>query len=148
LLREAPAPLLVVRPLAGAGEPPLPRAMPDVAATEATASPREGGAPAAREPSRWRDAPDVDYAAIEPGYLVFAHQGDSASRVGRGQFVGVVTEVLERGGVRYLHVRGDPGPANEFFLPFGTIQAVVSKQVHLKLTPRDLVGQAWHQVPG
>jgi nucleotide-binding universal stress UspA family protein len=148
LLREAPAPLLLVRPLDGAGQQPVPRHMPNVATAEGTASPRGGGASAARAQPRWRDAPDVDRGTVEPGYLVFAHQPDSACHVDRGQFVGVVADVFERGGVHYLHVRGDLERANDLFLPIGTIQGVMSKQIHLKLSLEDLAGQAWHQVPG
>jgi nucleotide-binding universal stress UspA family protein len=148
LLRAAPAPLLLVRPLAGAGQQSAPRDMPNVATAEGTLSPREGGTSAARGQPRWRDAPDVDSGTVEPGYLVFARQPDSACHVDRGPFVGVVADVLQRGGVRYLHVRGDLERANELFLPTGTIQAVVSKQIHLRLSLEELAGQAWHQVPG
>ena len=148
LLHEAPAPLLLVRPLAGAGRPPVPRDMPPVATAIGTVSPREGGTSAGREQPRWRDAPDVDGGTVEPGYLVFARQPDNACHVDRGQFVGVVAYVLEHGGVRYLHVRGDQERASELFLPLGTIQAVVSKQIHLKLSLEELACPAWHQVPG
>jgi nucleotide-binding universal stress UspA family protein len=148
LLREAVAPLLVVRPVARAGQQPSPGDRPKVVADEGAASPREAEASAAHARPRWREAPGVDHGRIRPGYLVFAHHVDPGSRVDPGQFVGVVADVLERGAVHYLHLRGGLGRANELFLPIGTIQAVVGKQVHLKLSLEDLAGQAWHQAPG
>jgi nucleotide-binding universal stress UspA family protein len=148
LLRQAPAPLLLVRPLVRAGQQPLHGDTPKVAAAEGTTSPREAVAADARERPRWLDATDVDYHTIKPGYLVFAHHVDVGCHVEPGQFVGVVADVLERGAVHYLHLRGGFGRANELFLPVGAIQAVVGKQVHLKLSVEDLAGQAWHQAPG
>jgi nucleotide-binding universal stress UspA family protein len=147
LLREAPAPLLLVRPLVRPGQQPVPGDLPKATADEGTASPREAVASPARERPRWHETTDVDYGTIRPGHLVFAHHVDPGCRVDPGQFVGVVAEVLERGAVHYLHLRGGVGQANELFIPVGAIQAVVGKQVHLRLSPEDLAGQAWHQAP-
>jgi nucleotide-binding universal stress UspA family protein len=149
LLREAPAPLLLVRPQASAGQPRLPGDLPQATVDEGTASRRGAVASDARErPRRWYQAPGVEYGTVQPGYLVFAHHGDPGCHVDPGQFVGVVGDVLERDGVHYLHVRGGLERANELFLPIGAIEAVVGKQVHLKLSLEDLAGRAWHQAPG
>ena len=47
---------------------------------------------------------------------LLAHHVDSGSHVDPAQFVGVVADVLERGGLHYLHVRGGLERANELFL--------------------------------
>jgi len=148
LLREAPAPLLLVRPQARAGRSPLPGTLLKATADEGTTSRRGAVASDARErPRRWYEAPGVDYDTVQPGYLVFAHHVDPGCHVDPGQYVGVVGDVLERDGVHYLHVRGGLERASELFLPLGAIDAVVGKQVHLKLTLEDLAGRVWHQAP-
>jgi nucleotide-binding universal stress UspA family protein len=118
LLRDGRTPLLLLRPLAEAAH----------------------GA-------TWADAPGVDFHAIQPGYPVYAHHIGPARRTDRGQFVGVVEDVLEHQGIRYVHVRGGLGQANELFLPVGAIHAVVGRQVHLNLSREDLAGQVWHLAP-
>lgn len=84
---------------------------------------------------------------VQPGYRVFAHHGESGHHGGAGQFVGVVEDVIEHQGHRYLHVRGGLEQANELFLPIGTIRAVGGKQVHLNLSLEGLLGRTWHALP-
>jgi hypothetical protein len=120
LVRTAPVPLLLLRPLLAATDHPPPPG--EVAAV-------------------------VDAASIQPGYTVFAHRVDGAGRAGVGQFVGTVQAVVERQGIHYVHVRGALQQTDELFIPIAAVRAVVHHQVHLSLSLADLVGEAWHQSP-
>jgi nucleotide-binding universal stress UspA family protein len=120
LIRPAPAPLLLLRPL--------------LAEVERT-GPAEVVAQA------------VDPATIQPGYTVFAHPARRADHGHVGQFVGTVRKVFAQRGVHYLNVRGGIEQANELFIPLSAVRAVVHHQVHLNLFPEDLAGAAWHIDP-
>ncbi len=133
LVRLAPVPLLLLRPLLAAR----------------LAAPT--GAPAEAPPAPSQPAPSgalVDPAAIQPGYVVYAHYMDPEGRTDIGQYVGIVHEVLRHDGVHYLHVHGGLGQANELFIPLSAVRAVAGKQVRLTLTLEDLAGLAWHLPPG
>jgi nucleotide-binding universal stress UspA family protein len=120
LVRTAPAPLLLLRPLLAATDHPPPPG--EVASV-------------------------VDAASIQPGYTVFAHRVDDADRAGVGQFVGTVQAVVEGQGVHYVHVRGALQQTNELFIPIAAVRAVVHHQVHLRISVEDLLGEAWHLGP-
>jgi hypothetical protein len=92
-------------------------------------------------------APVVDPATIQPGYTVFAHPAGRTEGSPVGQFVGTVLDVIDHRGVHYVHVRSGIEQANELFIPLAAVRAVVHHQVHLNLSPEDLVGAAWHVDP-
>jgi hypothetical protein len=120
LVRTAPVPVLLLRPLLAAADRPPPPGEPVCV---------------------------VDAASIQPGYTVFAHRVDDADRAGVGQFVGTVQAVIQRQDVHYVHVRGALQQTNELLIPVAAVRAVVHHQVHLSLSVEDLLGNAWHLRP-
>ncbi len=90
----------------------------------------------------------LDPTSIQPGASVYAHHVDAGNHTDLGQFVGVVEAILERGGVHYLLVRPALDHADALYLPLGAVRAAVGEQVHLRLSPEDLAGRAWHVPPG
>ncbi len=89
----------------------------------------------------------VDPANIHPGYQVYAHHVDPTNHADLGQFVGLVSEVLERHGLHYVHVGGGLEDANQLYLPIDAVRSVVGRQVHLCLSLEQLAGRAWHLRP-
>jgi hypothetical protein len=85
--------------------------------------------------------------AIRESYAVYAHHVDAKNRTDLGQYVGVVHSMIDREGVRYIHVRGGLQHANELFIPMSAVRMVVGKQVHLSLSREELAGRAWHVPP-
>ncbi|HLH24895.1 MAG TPA: hypothetical protein VK066_20430 [Chloroflexota bacterium] len=84
---------------------------------------------------------------IRESYAVYAHHVDARNRTDLGQYVGVVHTMIDREGVRYIHVRGGLQHANELFIPMTAVRMVVGKQVHLGLSREELAGRAWHLPP-
>jgi nucleotide-binding universal stress UspA family protein len=87
------------------------------------------------------------HGMILRGYPVFAHRMGPNHRPELGQFVGTVEEGILYDGVHYLHVRGGIEGCNGLYLPLGSVQTVVAKQVHLNLSLEDLAGRTWHLPP-
>ncbi|HZR99873.1 MAG TPA: hypothetical protein VFE37_14270 [Chloroflexota bacterium] len=84
---------------------------------------------------------------IAAAYAVYAHHMNTKNQMDAGQYMGVVHEVIAHAGVRYIHVRGGLQHANELFIPMTAVRLVIGKQVHLSLSPEQLVGRAWHIPP-
>ena len=91
---------------------------------------------------------EQDASRIQPGASVYAHQDDQRHPADVGQFVGVVTELLERDGVHYLQVQSALDHDDHLYLPLGAVRLVAGDHVHLRLSPQDLAGRAWHLPPG
>jgi hypothetical protein len=86
--------------------------------------------------------------AIAPGYQVYAHHRNAHGCLDVGQYVGIMREMLEHGGVHYLHVVGGLDHGENLYLPLGAVATVLGRQIHLTLGLDDLFGRAWNQPPG
>ena len=114
------------------------------AAAVAGAQPLTSSPPPAHHPSTsTAETPGT----IRESYAVYAHHLDAQNRTDLGQYVGVVHTMIDREGVRYIHVRGGLQHANELFIPMTAVRMVVGKQVHLNLSREELSGRAWHLPP-
>ena len=62
--------------------------------------------------------------------------------------IGELLEVLEQGDVNYLHVRRFGAGMDDLYIPSIAISKVAPKHVYLTVAAEDLLGQAWHVIPG